>query len=109
MVKRELSDLKSIAKGIVQKKTFVKIGKIKDDLEKIQLYKYSIKSAFELILHEFEIEFKKHRKTKDLFHLEIEVSLLKNKINYFYVNYDKKDFKQILLKVKEIKRGIKEL
>ncbi len=85
------------------------MGKIKDESEKINLYKYLIKSRFELILHDFEIQFKKYRKSKDLFHLEVEVSLLKNKINYFYINYDKKDLKQILSKIKEIKRGIKEL
>lgn len=106
MVKREVSHLRSLARRVVSKETFRKIGRISDRIEKIDLYKYSIKSNLDMRIHNLEKEMKKHSKEHDIFHLIAKANLLNMKIKYFYISHDKKDLKRIIKILKEIEKEI---
>lgn len=109
MVKKELSHLKSLAKKIIPKEVFKKIGKVKDKVEKINLYKHSIKSNLDIRMHNLEKEMKKHSKEHDVFHLIAKANLLNMKIKYFYISHEKRDLKKIMKILKEIEKEISNL
>ncbi|MDA3836623.1 MAG: hypothetical protein PF542_03295 [Nanoarchaeota archaeon] len=109
MVKRELRDLKTVAKLIVPRETRRNIRRIKGDLERMDLYKHSIKSNLEMRIHNIEKEMNKQGKKHDVFHLMAKAKLVNLKIKYFYITHDKKDLKELLKILKDVEGELKSL
>ena len=109
MTKREVLKLVGISRKILPKTTRKKIFSIKDIDEKIKLYKHSIKTNLEIRLHDFEKGLGGVDKKKDSFHLFAKVNLLKAKIKYFLISYDRDSFKGVYRLIRDIERGFKKL
>lgn len=109
MVKREVAHLKSLARRVVSREIFRKIGKVKDRIERIVLYKHSIKSNLDMRIHNLEKEMKRCSKEHDIFHLIAKANLLNMKIKYFYISHDKKDLKKALSLLREVEKELSSL
>jgi predicted RNA-binding protein len=106
MVRKELKHVKSLAKHVVPQDILKRIRRIKDRVERIDLYKHSIKSNLEMRMHNLEKEIKKKGKEHDVFHLIAKANLLNLKIKYFYISHDKKDLKKVVKTLKEIEKEL---
>jgi len=104
-LKKEFKTLNKIAKKIVEKKILKKIKSLNDLNERIEVLKYSIKSALDMIVHNLEKKIKKGK--KDIFFAETKLSMLKIKIKLFNVTFNKKDFNTVLSLIKEIEKEVK--
>lgn len=108
MVEKELKSLRKFAKEIISKKTFKKLRKIKEEKEKIDVLKHSIKSNLELKYHDLKEKIKKIKKQKkDSFFAEVKANLLSSKIKLFNATFHKKDFKNVLNLFKEAEKELK--
>jgi len=108
MTKREISNLKQLAKKILPKDLRVKIYRIKDRDEKKKLYKHAIKSNLDIRMHRVDMDLKKHKEKHDVFHLIAKANLLNLKIKYFVIEHDKKDLKKILKELKKVEKELEE-
>lgn len=109
-MKGEEKNLKYISKKILSKKILKKIKEIKNFNEKNILLKHSIKSYFDLKFKDIESKIKGFEKeNKEIFFISIKANLLKFKIKYFIVNYDRKEFIKVQKLVKEIEKELNKL
>jgi len=108
MTKREISNLKQLAKSVLPKELRRKIYRVKDRGEKINLYKHAISSNLDVRLHRVDMDLKKHGKKHDVFHLLTKANLLNIKIKYFIIDHDKKELKKILKELKSIEKELGE-
>lgn len=106
MVKRELRNLKSLAKRVVPRDIIKKIGRVSEEVDRIDLYKHSIKSNLDMRMHNLEKEMKKNVNKHDIFHLIAKANLLNMKIKYFYISHDRKDLKKVMKIIKEIEKEL---
>ena len=109
MVKRELRHHKSIAKKVVSKETLKKIKNVKSRIERIELYKHSVKVSLERRMNSIEDQIKKHEKMHDTFSVFAKSRLLNLKIKYFYITHNKKDLKVVLRLLHQIETELKSL
>jgi hypothetical protein len=108
--KRVYADLKNIGKKIIPKNTLKKIKSLKDKDEKIESLKFSIKSNTELKYHDLMHRIVRLKmEKKDTLLVELKMDLLKNKIRYFYINYDKKDFIIVNKLLKNINKEVNKI
>ncbi|MBR9705046.1 hypothetical protein GOV12_06555 [Candidatus Pacearchaeota archaeon] len=106
--KVELKDLVGYSKLILDKKILKKIKKVKDKEEKKDLLIHLIKKELEMIHYDIVRKVRKLEiKGKDIFSIEVKSSLLQTKINYFVINFNKKDFKNLILLIIDIKKEMK--
>jgi hypothetical protein len=104
----ETIKLINFAKKIIDKQSLKKIKKLKNKEEKISALKYRIKSELEMMHYDLKRKLSKlEREKKDVFSLDVKTGLLNSKIKYFEISLDKRDFKNILLLYKEIKKEMK--
>ena len=99
-----------VAKKVVPRKTYKKIKKHDNKKEKIDLYKYSTMSNLDMRLHYLEKRINQHHeKNKEAFHLFAKIKLLKMKMKFLYITFDKKDLNIVLKTMKEIEKELNRL
>lgn len=104
----ELKQLVNYTKLLLDKKIVKKIKKIKDKEEKRDLLTHLIKKELEMIHYDIVRKTRKLEiKGKDTFLIEVKTSLLQTKINYFIINFNKKDFKNLIFLIIDIKKEMK--
>lgn len=105
-MKKKLSHFKKLSKKIVPSETRVKLKKIKDTKDRLNLYEHSIKSNLEMVAYNLEKDLKKIKDNDKRFHLSTKISLLNQRIKYFLIDHNEKDRKYILKQIKLIKKEL---
>ncbi len=100
----DLKLLKKSSKGLVDRKTFRKIKKVKKYSEKIEALKHSIISG--LKLKHLDLEIYSDENNED-YYLHLKIGLLPPKINLLYHDFNEKDFKKIISLFSEIEKRLK--
>jgi len=94
---KEITSLISMARKILDKKTFLKIKKVKDSREKEEVLRYSLKTKFISDLDKMKGHLQKLEKGKrEVFFLKINMEKMELKLNYFFKTHYKKSFENIL-------------
>jgi len=104
-LKKEFKVLNKLAKKIVEKRILKKIKSVEDLDEKLEVLKYSIKSALDIIVHNLEKKMKESK--KDVFFAETKLSMLKMKTKLFNVTHNKQDFNTVFVLIKEVEKEVK--
>lgn len=104
----EYRHLKKISKNVVPFNVRRKIKKVSNKKERLDLYKYSVKSFLEFELKEIEKFLIENKGEEDLFHISAKANLLKLKIKYYYITYHKDDFYVVQKLLNDIKREVKD-
>lgn len=77
-------------------------------MERLDLYKYLVKSFLESELQDIEKFLMKNKNKKDLFHISAKANLLKLKIKYYYITHHKDDFYVVQRLLNNIKREVED-
>jgi len=102
------SNLRYVAKKIVDKNTLKKIETVSDIYEKELLYEYTVKSAFELKYAQLKEKIEMDEKRgKDVFIIKTKMYLLGSRVHFFNASFQKEDFKKIMIMFKEIEKEMK--
>ena len=101
----EINNLIYFAKK-VDNKYLQKIRNLKDKKEKIEALKYLIKLRLEEKKRDLNEDIDKLKK-EDRFFIEIKIAKLESKIKIFNATHHKKDFNNVMLLFKDIKKEIK--
>lgn len=77
-------------------------------MERLDLYKYSVKSFLESELQDIEKFLIKNKDKRDIFHISVKTNLLKLKIKYYYITNHKDDFYVVQKLLNDIKKEVKD-
>ena len=105
---KEVRRLRKFVKKVVSKKIYKKIKSIKNQDEKLEVIKYSLKTGLEIKLHQLKQKIKeREKKKKDVFYASTNIGLLESKIKLFNTTFHKKDFEKVLDLFKKIEKELK--
>ncbi len=105
--KKELKRLFYIVERVLDKKNISKIMKVKDLDERKHLFEHAIKKELELRPLHFRNKINKMHKDKETFFIRTKINLLKLKISYFVIDFQKKEFIKLVKLIKQIENDIK--
>ena len=106
--KKELKDLRRIAKKVLDKKTYKKAKKAKGSDDEAHALKYIIKSKLDSRHHKLMMQLKKlEQEEKDIFHVYVKSNLLSSKIKWFFTSFYRKELKEIMRLIKDVEKEVK--
>lgn len=104
-MRSETKKLMKVAKSVVPRNTRKKIKKLPKD-EKNHLYEHSIKSNLEMRMHYIDMALRNYNDESDYFLINAKFDLLKSKVRYLFIDFDKKDLNHVVKLVREIEKRL---
>ncbi|MEM4330809.1 MAG: hypothetical protein QW273_02265 [Candidatus Pacearchaeota archaeon] len=107
--KKEVKELKKIARKALTLKEIFKILRIKNKKEREEMLRYIILTKIELKYHDVLLKFERNKENiRDYKEVQHNLSNLKHKIDYFKIEPKEEDFYKILFLIKKIEMEIKD-